>query len=820
VKKLNSSLLDLIDLNEIRKEKARRNLLDFTKYTMSEYQTNWHHKAICSYLDRWAFGDIDRLMIFCPPQNGKALKLNTPIPTPDGWTTIGDLKIYDQVFDENGNICNVIAKSNIFKNRQVYKVITNHGSDEIIADGEHDWLVSLWGHRSIIKNTRNLAERTSSEKPTIKIQGALQLPEKELSIDPYVLGVWLGDGNPGSAIITQGGDDYDWMRNEIEKYYKTSDQSTQGTFGILGLQKQLRISGLLNNKHIPKIYFRSSIEQRLSLLQGLIDTDGYVSATGEIEFTNINPDIAFGLVELVNSLGCKASIYPFMSTLYGVEKSLCFRITFFMANAARMPRKRKNCRDAKKYKNIQITVIPFGHADTQCIQVDSKSGMFLCGRTMVPTHNSELVSRRLPAYIFGRNPDAKIIATSYGADLASSMNRDVQRIIESEKYQELFPETQLYGKNVVTVARGSYLRNNEIFEIINKKGRYKCAGTGGPITGHGFQYGIIDDPIKSRAEADSPTFRNTTWSWYTSDFYTRCSKRAKILLTVTRWNLDDLPGRLIRQMETNEIADKWVVAAFPAIADGKLDSLDPREQGDPLWPDRYPLDFLKKVKAQSPYDWMSMYQQTPVDPGTQVFSPDEMVTLDPASVNLGFSEIYCACDPSEGGNDSAAIVILVVMQDGNWLVWEADLSIDNQLTTIKKLVGYQKQYNFKRVWIEQNSLGHAKNAPGKSTFEMELIRMLQQEKVAMPYVFIWNSSNKVDRIRSIQPYYQQGKLLFRNDHVKVHPEMDTQLRLFPNYHDDGPDALEMCVRGVIEKDRAIKIPRLTMPVIRSLGWPG
>ena len=108
---------------------------------------------------------------------------------------------------------------------------------------------------------------------------------------------------------------------------------------------------------------------------------------------------------------------------------------------------------------------------------------------MPPRHGkSELVSRRLPAYILGRDPSAGVIACSYSADLASRMNRDVQRIIDSDAYGRIFPDTRLYGANVRTVAKGTYLRNSDIFEVVNHRGFYRSAGVGGGITGMGFNY--------------------------------------------------------------------------------------------------------------------------------------------------------------------------------------------------------------------------------------------------------------------------------------------------------------------------------------------
>ncbi len=236
------------------------------------------------------------------------------------------------------------------------------------------------------------------------------------------------------------------------------------------------------------------------------------------------------------------------------------------------------------------------------------------------TGKSELVSRRLPAYILGKNPDTSIIATSYGADLASRMNRDVQRIIDSMEYRAIFPDVALNSTNIRTVVYGNYLRNSDIFEIVGHRGTYKCAGVGGAITGMGMEYGIIDDPYKNRQEAESETTREAIWEWYTSTFYTRLEKEGCILITLTRWHEDDLAGRLLRLAKEDNDADQWDVLRLPAIADNDLHIQDPRREGEALWPSKYPLEVLRQTKANvGSYDWASMYQQRPASPTGSMF---------------------------------------------------------------------------------------------------------------------------------------------------------------------------------------------------------
>lgn len=228
---------------------------------------------------------------------------------------------------------------------------------------------------------------------------------------------------------------------------------------------------------------------------------------------------------------------------------------------------------------------------------------------------SELVSRRLPAYLFGVNPDIKVIACSYNAGLASDMNRDVQRIIDGPEYLRLFPATRLFGKNVRTVADGTWLRNGEQFEIVNRRGSYLCAGVGGGITGRGFQRGIIDDPIKGRADADSEAHRRIVWDWYVGDFLTRrADDNAGILLTLTRWHPDDLAGRLLKQVQDDPTLPPWTVLKFPAVAEsGDAHSDDPRQPGQALWPQRFDEKSLSETQRTSgPREWAAVHQQSPV----------------------------------------------------------------------------------------------------------------------------------------------------------------------------------------------------------------
>lgn len=229
---------------------------------------------------------------------------------------------------------------------------------------------------------------------------------------------------------------------------------------------------------------------------------------------------------------------------------------------------------------------------------------------MPPQHGkSQLVSRNLPAYILGKEPLSKIVLASYSSDLACSFNRDCQRIIDSDPYHECFPKTILNKSNVVTVAKGQWLRNADIFETVGYGGFLKTVGVGGSLTGTPADFAIIDDPVKDSVEAMSATYQYRNWNWYNDVLYTRIHNNTGILITQTRWDTNDLSGKLVQEMEKG--GEQWVVLTLPALKIGPPTLIDPRDHGEALWPDRHGLAKLETVRRQSLRTFEALYQQNP-----------------------------------------------------------------------------------------------------------------------------------------------------------------------------------------------------------------
>lgn len=251
---------------------------------------------------------------------------------------------------------------------------------------------------------------------------------------------------------------------------------------------------------------------------------------------------------------------------------------------------------------------------------------------------SELVSRHFPAWALGKNPDEQIIACSYSAGLASAMGLDVQRVMGSREYQDQFDTRLASGMKEGAETRRKAKETELLFEVANGHGHYIGAGIGGPITGRGFTLGIVDDPIKNRAEAESPTIRQKVWDWWVSTFLTRGEGgmapggEERIVVCLTPWHEDDLAGRILEQAK--ETGEEWVVIRFPAVMEDEKAancgnyvsspdwSDDPREVGEALWPDKYSREKLAVTEKTNAREWAALYQCRPSPEKGNIFERD------------------------------------------------------------------------------------------------------------------------------------------------------------------------------------------------------
>lgn len=307
---------------------------------------------------------------------------------------------------------------------------------------------------------------------------------------------------------------------------------------------------------------------------------------------------------------------------------------------------------------------------------------------MPPRHGkSQLTTINFPAWYLGKHPEKEIITASYSSDLAQDFGAKTRDLVNSDNYHDIF-ETTLRADEQ---AKGKW-RTTE-------GGTYISTGVGGPITGRGADVLIIDDPFKNREEADSEVIREKIWNWYISTAYTRLEKGGSVIIIATRWHLDDLIGRLLKAEE--EGGDEWVLVSFPAIA---IEEEECRKIGEPLWSYKFPLEALENIKKNiGPYEWSSLYQQTPILTEGQEFKNNWMTYRDEKEVRAMDTRNYLTVDPALSQKSSADYTGFCdnsVDKENFWNLkaWREKLDPKD---LVEKLFFLQGLRNYEKIGIEK-----------------------------------------------------------------------------------------------------------------------
>ena len=406
--------------------------------------------------------------------------------------------------------------------------------------------------------------------------------------------------------------------------------------------------------------------------------------------------------------------------------------------------------------------------------------------TMPPQHGkSEGATRRLPAFVLGQDPDKRIAIVSYNAIKARKFNRELQRIMDDDRYYELFPQTLLAGQaSYQEQGRRSrnYARNSDECEIVGYQGSFKTIGVGGSLTGEPVDMLIMDDLYKDASSAWSPVIRQNVADWYDTVASTRLHNDSQQLLVFTRWHMEDLAGRLLEQegvYDPIENPQGWLLVSFPAIQNRPPSEQDPRAEGEPLWPERHSLEKLLEIKGRSPTVFESLYQQNPQPSQGLMYEEFTCYTDLPSR---SYSVAYI--DAADSGADYLCALFYKEAEDGNYIT-DVLYTKDPMEVTETTLTYMLQQHQVERCHIESNNGGNL------------FVSNLQQR--------LWDTGNRLTRFN---PFHQnQNKtarifaasasvqklikmpLDWKKRFPKFARDLTGYLRVGTNVHDDAPDAL-------------------------------
>ena len=444
---------------------------------------------------------ISKSSTFISKKAGKALAIDTLIPTTTGFKLMGEVRVGDVLFDEKGDPCRVTFESEVFSNRRCVEILFKSGQ-KVVCDFEHEWVLrkgASTGNDRKVTAELLLREYEKGARYSVAIAEGIKPIKKDLPIPPYSLGFWLGDGHSSGGRITVGHEDLATIlsifhQEEIPirknitpaqrncNNYTLSDGARNKNKEGFVFQRELKKLNLCFNKHIPETYFWASYEDRLELLRGLLDSDGFCSKRGDIEFCSIKENLAKDVYRLVRTLGFKPSLKIGEAKINGRFISKKYRVRFYADKSVpvfhlerKYSRQRATFRESNKIRRGTGFYYPKTRSSneyiesvrevpsvlTKCIQVDSPSHLYLCTEHFVPTHNTTLmagVASYMTDPLGDGEPGAETYLCATTKDQATFLFKEAAAMIEASPTLEKRFSVLRSTKAIDTKDRRSWIK--------------------------------------------------------------------------------------------------------------------------------------------------------------------------------------------------------------------------------------------------------------------------------------------------------------------------------------------------------------------------
>ena len=391
-----------------------------------------------------------------------------------------------------------------------------------------------------------------------------------------------------------------------------------------------------------------------------------------------------------------------------------------------------------------------------------------------PQHGKSEAIIDIISWIAGRNPTLKTIYASFSQRLGIRANLKLQRLYSKKVYQDIFPNTKINSKNVVTGV--NYLRNREILEYCDKGGYFRNTTVQGSITGESLDLGVIDDPLKGREEANSETIRDKTWEWFTDDFFTRFSEEAGFLMILTRWHIDDPAQRLINNNP------RIKVLKYKAIAE---EDEKHRKIGEALIPAHKSIDFLLERKRLMGDNFYALYQQSPIVSGGNIFKREWIKYISRDLINnITFERYFITVDSAlkdKEKNDFTVYSAFGVFENRLYLLdmYRGKPLSNEREVTLKSFYNKNNKFPFQGCFIEQK-------ASGIDLFQ----RMIYDDYMVFE---VERNTDKVFRANIITGYLQVYGFYIVDDLPNLN-DLLTEYEQFPNSKND--DIIDTLIDGV------------------------
>lgn len=762
-----------------------------------------------------------------PSRVGKLLADDTPVLTKRGWITHGELKVGDYVVGRNGEWVKVLQiHPKYYANKRVWfsdhTFIDCHENHEWIA---YDRCFALGQEEKTIE-TKDLGDCKYQETPTHK-RNRFSLPlgsivkgeRKDLTVDPYILGVWLGDGTTTNPYLTICNTDT-VIVDEVKKHYehsRTFEQVGCKVYTFLGLRQDLERLNMCHSrkrmpKHIPDEYLNADIKQRLDLLAGLLDTDGTLARKEHrYHFSTTEKQLVDDVYKLISSFGwrvCVTADEPRVSSSGIHGKKTVYKLSFNPTIEIPCRVERKQLKEFSKQRKIHFEKVEdIKPKSGNCISVEG--GVYRVGESLKLTHNSTIMVF-FGSWIGLRHPDSHNALGTHSGMLADHFYKEMLDLLTSEEYcfQELYAYFQPDKKFIED-------KSAEKMTIsLASKGDFpwfNFTGIDGTWTGmvdvSSNGYLLVDDLVRDRTHSLSPKRMNDTFSEYLNKMVDRKNDGAKEIMIGTLWNVLD-PIKRLEEMYGDD--DRYVFRKIPALNENGESNFDYEYKG--FSTEYYQEMKDKLIRAGNDAEWQAKFMQNPYVREGLLFPLDELGYFNGVLPQGHKFRFAVNCDVAFGGGDSVSMPIgLHDLTDDLIYVIDWFFNSSGVSVTVPGVCDMIIKHGIKNVTFEANAGGQLY----ASKVQEELKRrnyLCSCDSVRAP-----NNLSKADKIKACEgtirqkfrfldstkhnmdEFDEETQIYERSpEYERALDELGTYVTIGKNSHDDACDSIAQIAERVFD----------------------
>lgn len=744
---------------------------------------------------------IDILGISLSPGVGKALANDTPILTRGGWKCHGDLQVGDEVIGMDGNFKKVIA---VHQKCKLDVLVEFANGEKIQCHENHEWMVYNKHYNGIQTLETKAIENSVMESGepnkrghryyySLPHKGCVVGEQKQLALDPYVLGVWLGDGTNKNPRITMAKSDYAVVDEICKRGYPIRWQTVHKTTGVpsydFDIRKQLQQFDMCHSrrkmpKYIPQEYLTASVDQRLDLLAGLLDTDGTLNGNKYV-YSTTGEELKDTFIQLVSTFGWRCGVTkhePKVSSSGVVGRLPVYAICFVPTFEIPCVLERKRIKEFGKQRRIAITKISrVDQKEGNCISVEG-DGMYLAGHTMLPTHNTTLAEFYL-SWQAGKHPEMSILTGSHNGAFLNGVYNEMLRILDPQGeylWKDVFPKMQIVSTNAKDLAI-------DIADDKNKGKRFATleftsigAQNAGKVRAQNLLY--CDDLVDGIETAMSKDRLDKLWQQYHTDLRQRKQGNCKELHIATRWSVHDVIGRLEAEYDGN---DRVKFIRIPALDENDESNFD--------YP--YGLGFTTEMyhEQRSIMDdasWKALYMNEPIEREGLLYEQSELrryFTLPDREPDAVIIQV----DTKEQGNDYC--VAPLCYQYGDDFYIEKFICDNGKVEVLEERIAH---------FIVDNKVHTARfeSNRGGTLFAQAVEKKVKELGGKCSISTKWTQANKETKIVVASSFVKEHFLFKDESYCKQDKEYQTAMKQLTSYtlvgkvkHDDVPDCLAMLV---------------------------